>query len=47
MSIDLSGGNENMDYAQLEHTYKGFIFLTKIAVVSMIVLLVGMYLFLT
>ena len=47
MSIDLSGGNENMDYAQLEHTYKGFIFLTKIAIVSLIVLLAGMYLFLT
>jgi len=36
-----------MDYPQAEKTYKGFIFLTKLTVISMVVLLAGMALFLT
>lgn len=47
MSIDLSGGNPNMDYAQAENTYKQFIFFTKIAIGFLVVLMAGMAIFLT
>ena len=47
MSIDSSSGHPDMDYPQAEKTYKGFIFLTKLTVISMVVLLAGMALFLT
>lgn len=47
MSIDLSGGNPNMDYVQAEATYKQFIRLTKISVVLLVVLMAGMAFFLT
>ena len=46
MSIDTSKGNSNMDYAEHTATYRGFIQLTKIAVVALTLLLVGMYVFL-
>jgi len=47
VSIDSSSGHPDMDYPQAEKTYKGFIFLTKLTVISMVVLLAGMALFLT
>ena len=47
MSIDLSGGNPNMDYAQAENTYKQFIFFTKVAIGFLVVLMAGMAIFLT
>ena len=47
MSLDLSGGHPEMDYAQADNTYKQFIRFTKISVVFLVVLLAGMYLFLT
>jgi len=47
VSIDSSTGHPEMDYPQAERTYKGFIFLTKLTIVSMIVLLAGMAVFLT
>ncbi len=47
MSIDLSGGNPNMDYAQAETTYKQFIMFTKVAIGFLVVLLAGMAFFLT
>jgi hypothetical protein len=46
VSIDLSGGNPNMDYPQAEATYKQFIFLTKVSIVFLVVLLAGMAYFL-
>ena len=47
MAIDLTGGNPNMDYAQAEHTYKQFIFLTKVGIVFLVALMAGMAFFLT
>jgi hypothetical protein len=46
MSIDTSRGHEAMDYNEHNRTYAGFIKLTQITVVALIVLLVGMYVFL-
>jgi Bacterial aa3 type cytochrome c oxidase subunit IV len=46
MSIDTSRGHEAMDYKEHVSTYSGFIRITQIAVVFLIVLLVGMYVFL-
>jgi hypothetical protein len=47
VTIDLSGGNPEMDYAQAEGTYKQFILFTKISIVFLVVLLAGMAFFLT
>jgi len=47
VAIDSSTGHPEMDYAQAEKTYKGFIFLTKLSIASMVVLLAGMAFFLT
>jgi hypothetical protein len=46
MSIDTSRGHEAMDYKEHERTYAGFIKLTQIAVVVLILLLIGMFVFL-
>ncbi len=43
----MSGANPQMDYAQLEGTYKQFIFFTKVSIVFLVVLLAGMAYFLT
>ena len=47
MSIDTTGGHPDMDYREHERTYAGFLFMTKLLVVSVVVLLAGMALFLT
>lgn len=46
MSIDTSKGHPEMDYAEHTGTYKGFILLTKIATVVLVLLMVGMFYFL-
>jgi Bacterial aa3 type cytochrome c oxidase subunit IV len=46
MSIDTSRGHEAMDYNEHNRTYLGFIRMTQIAVVFLVVLLTGMYIFL-
>ncbi|MGF1650147.1 MAG: aa3-type cytochrome c oxidase subunit IV [Hyphomicrobiaceae bacterium] len=42
MSVDTSNGNRNMDYAEHERTYRGFMQLTKIVVVAISLLLIVM-----
>ena len=46
MSIDTSRGHSEMDYAEHNRTYAGFLRLTKITIISLTILLVGMYVFL-
>ena len=46
MSIDTSNGHKAMDYPEHVRTYKGFIQLTKITIVSLVILLAGMAYFL-
>ena len=46
MSIDTSRGNDAMDYTEHNRTYAGFIKLTQVTVVALVLLLVGMYVFL-
>ncbi len=46
MSIDTSKGHKAMDYNEHMRTYNGFIQLTKISVVFLVLLLAGMALFL-
>ncbi len=46
MSIDTSGGNAAMDYAQHLETYQGFLRLTKYLIAFLVVLLAGMAYFL-
>jgi Bacterial aa3 type cytochrome c oxidase subunit IV len=46
MSVDTSKGHPAMDYAEHNATYSGFIKLTKIAVVFLVLLMAGMYVFL-
>jgi hypothetical protein len=46
MTVDTSQGNENMDYAQHQHTYDLFIGLVKYGSISVIVLLILMAVFL-
>jgi hypothetical protein len=46
MEIDTSKGHPDMDYAEHTGTYKGFLRLTQIAVVLLVLLMVGMYVFL-
>ncbi len=46
MSLDTSEGHKDMDYPEHERTYAGFIKLTKISVVAMVLLMAGMYVFL-
>jgi hypothetical protein len=46
MSVDLTEGNENMDYAQHAQTYDLFVGLVKYSRIAVIITLVGMALFL-
>jgi hypothetical protein len=46
MSIDTSRGHEAMDYNEHNRTYAGFIRMTQIAVIFLVVLLAAMYVFL-
>ena len=46
MSIDTSNGHPDMDYAEHQKTYAGFLRFTKIAIVCLVLLLAGMKLFL-
>ncbi len=46
MGIDTSGGHQAMDYAEHNRTYAGFLRLTKITIVFLVLLLVGMKVFL-
>jgi hypothetical protein len=46
MSIDTSNANPNMDYAEHQGTYGGFIKLTQVAVVLLVILLAAMFVFL-
>jgi hypothetical protein len=46
MSIDTTGGHPAMDYREHERTYSGFVFMTKLLVVLVTLLLIGMALFL-
>jgi hypothetical protein len=41
-----TGGHPAMDYAEHNRTYAAFLRYTKIGIVSLVVLLAGMYLFL-
>ncbi len=46
MGIDTTGGNPAMDYAEHTRTYGGFLRLTKILIVFLVILLAGMAYFL-
>lgn len=46
MSIDTSGGNHNMDYAEHTRTYSSFVRFTIMMIVFLVVLLAGMKFFL-
>ncbi len=46
MSIDTTGGHPAMDYREHERTYNGFVFMTKLLVVLVTLLLIGMAVFL-
>ncbi|MCB1515960.1 MAG: aa3-type cytochrome c oxidase subunit IV [Hyphomicrobiaceae bacterium] len=46
MSIDTTSGHPAMDYREHERTYAGFVFMTKLLIVAVVALLVGMALFL-
>lgn len=46
MSVDTSGGHSAMDYAEHNRTYAGFLRLTKISIVALVLLLAGMKFFL-
>lgn len=46
MSVDMSQGNENMDYAQHQRTYDLFVTLVKWGSISVIVTLILMAIFL-
>jgi hypothetical protein len=46
VSIETSIGHPEMDYAEHNRTYAGFLTLAKAAIGAMVVLLVGMFVFL-
>jgi len=46
VSVDTSQGHPAMDYAEHKKTYAGFLRVTKIVIVCLVVLLVGMKIFL-
>lgn len=46
MSIDTSRGHPEMDYAEHNRTYAGFLQFTKISIAVLVVLLTGMFFFL-
>lgn len=46
MSVDTSKGHPAMDYNQHVETYSGFLRISKIGIVLLVLLLAGMYYFL-
>jgi hypothetical protein len=46
VSVDISKGHPAMDYAEHQRTYAGFLRFTKIAIVFLVLLLLGMKFFL-
>lgn len=46
MAIDTSHGNPAMDYAEHTSTYRAFLRFAQVAIVFLVLLLVGMYVFL-
>lgn len=46
MGVNTSGGHPDMDYAEHQQTYAGFLKFTKIAIVLLVLLLAGMKVFL-
>lgn len=46
MGVNTSGGHPAMDYTEHNKTYAGFLRLTKIAIVLLVLLLAGMKVFL-
>ncbi len=46
MGVNTSGGHPAMDYAEHNRTYANFLTFTKVAIVSLVVLLAGMAYFL-
>ena len=46
MAIDISNGNAAMDYKAHTATYHGFLRLVQVAIVFLVFLLIGMYVFL-
>lgn len=46
MGVNTTGGHPAMDYAEHNKTYAGFIRLTKISIVLLVLLLAGMKYFL-
>jgi hypothetical protein len=46
MSTDMTGGHPDMDYAEHNRTYSGFLTGTKILAGFVILLLIGMFIFL-
>lgn len=47
MSVDTSKGHPAMDYDEHQRTYQGFLYATKILIVLVVLLLIGMAIFLT
>ena len=46
MTIDTSDGHKDMDYREHVRTYEGFWFATKVLVVFVVLILIGMAVFL-
>ena len=46
MSVDLSGGHPAMDYKEHARTYRGFLVFTKVSIIFLVLLLIGMAIFL-
>jgi hypothetical protein len=46
VGIDLSGGHPAMDYAEHERTYSRFLLFAKVGIISLVILMVGMFFFL-
>lgn len=46
VSLDTSNGHPDMDYTAHKETYAGFLRLTKISIILLVLLLVGMKVFL-
>jgi hypothetical protein len=46
VSIDTSRGHPEMDYAEHNRTYAGFLTFTKYSIVALVALLAGMFVFL-
>lgn len=46
MSVNIKNGHPDMDYAEHMRTYQGFLRFTKYGIISLALLLAGMYYFL-